>query len=107
VRLRTVYHDNTISEWYFVVVGNGVSKHLCTAIGSSQEPGTDWTTMLVSLTPHSRSFDLAPSTNGSMMERFHRACTMPTRSGAPSNCCGVGPFTDMAFGNGESLLGVR
>lgn len=34
-----------------------------------QEPGTDWMTMLDSLTPHERSLDLAPAMSGSMLER--------------------------------------
>lgn len=44
-----------------------------TAMGSSQEPGQDWTTMLDSLTPAARSFSLAPVTRGSMMVEFQRA----------------------------------
>ena len=37
------------------------------AIGSSQEPGTDWTTMFDSLTPDARSLALVPSRRGSII----------------------------------------
>lgn len=67
-------------------------RYRCTPMGSSHEPGTDSTTMLASGTPQARSFALVPSSNGSMMSAFHRACTMPTRRPVPSCCSGVGPF---------------
>jgi hypothetical protein len=37
------------------------------AMGSSQLPGTDWTTMLDSFTPAARSLDLVPARRGSIM----------------------------------------
>jgi hypothetical protein len=37
------------------------------AIGSSQEPGTDWTTIFASLTPDARSLALVPSRRGSII----------------------------------------
>lgn len=36
-------------------------------MGSSQEPGTDWTTMFDSLTPDARSFALVPARRGSII----------------------------------------
>lgn len=45
----------------------GRSSYFETAIGSSQEPGTDWTTMFDSFTPLARSFFLTPSRRGSMI----------------------------------------
>lgn len=73
--------------------------YLWTAVGSSHEPGTVWVTMFASLTPHSRSFSLAPCTSGSMMVSFHRAWTMATRSEEPSYFCGAGPLVaDMSGG---------
>ena len=54
--------------------------------------------MFVSLTPHSKSFALAPWTSGSMMLWFHRAWTMATRSDEPSYFWGAGPLVvDMVF----------
>lgn len=61
-------------------------------MGSSQEPGTDCTTMLDSFTPHLVSCDLAPSRRGAMMVSFHRACTMPMRKALPSCSSGLGPL---------------
>lgn len=69
--------------------------YLCTAAGSSNDPGTVCTTMFPSATPHSNSFALAPCTSGSMMLWFHRAWTMATRSGEPSYFCGAGPLADI------------
>ena len=37
------------------------------AMGSSQLPGTDWTTMLDSFTPAARSLDLVPARRASIM----------------------------------------
>ena len=67
-------------------------SHLWTAIGSSHEPGTDWTTMLDSLTPHSSNLALVPARRGSMMVSFQRAWMMPMRRPLPSWCCGAGPL---------------
>ena len=36
-------------------------------MGSSQLPGTDWTTMLDSFTPAARSLDLVPARRASIM----------------------------------------
>lgn len=66
----------------------------CVAMGNSQEPGHDWTTMLDSLTPHSSSLALAPATRGSMTVAFQRAWTMPMRKAEPSCCSGVGPLRE-------------
>ena len=66
--------------------------HLWTAIGSSHEPGTDWTTMLDPLTPHSSNLALVPARRGSMMVSFQRAWMMPMRRPLPSWCCGAGPL---------------
>ena len=63
-------------------------------MGSSHDPGQDWTTMLDSLTPHSSSLAFAPSTMGSMTVEFQRAWTMPMRSDEPSCCWGVGPLRE-------------
>lgn len=65
---------------------------LCTAIGSSHDPGTLCTTMLDSLTPQASSLAFVPARSGSMMVSFQRACTMPMRRAEPSCCCGVGPL---------------
>jgi hypothetical protein len=48
--------------------------------------------MLSPFTPHSSSFDLVPSSNGSMMAAFHRAWTMPMRRPEPSCMTGAGPL---------------
>ena len=77
-------------------------RYLCTAAGSSNDPGTVCTTMFPSATPHSSSFALAPCTSGSMIVWFQRACTMATRKGEPSYFCGAGPLADMAGGGLES-----
>jgi hypothetical protein len=37
------------------------------AMGSSQEPGTDWTTILDSLTPEAKRTDFVPARRGSIM----------------------------------------
>jgi hypothetical protein len=39
------------------------------AIGSSQLPGTDWTTMFDSFTPEARSLALVPARRGSIIAR--------------------------------------
>jgi hypothetical protein len=36
-------------------------------MGSSQEPGTDWTTMFASLTPEETNFALVPARRGSII----------------------------------------
>jgi hypothetical protein len=67
-----------------------------TAIGNSQEPGTDCTTMLDSETPHSRSLALVPSRRAFMIVSFHRAWTMATRRPVPSWRTGAGPLLCIA-----------
>jgi len=47
-------------------VGEG-EDYLEQAIGSSQLPGTDWTTMFDSFTPEERSFALVPARSGSII----------------------------------------
>ncbi len=42
-------------------------SHFEQAMGSSQLPGTDWTTMLDSFTPAAKSLDLVPARRGSIM----------------------------------------
>jgi hypothetical protein len=42
-------------------------KYLEHAIGSSQDPGTDWTTMFDSLTPDARSLSFVPLRRGSII----------------------------------------
>lgn len=79
--------------------------HRCTAIGSSHEPGTVCTTMLDSLTPHSRSLAFVPSSNGSMILSFQRAWTMPMRRPLPSWSCGDGPLLCMLTGVERSVDG--
>lgn len=65
------------------------------AIGSSQLPGTDCTTILLSFTPEDSSFFLVPSRRGSMIVVFHLACTMPMRSALPSSVGACpGPLSD-------------
>lgn len=65
------------------------------AMGSSQLPGTDCTTMLLSFTPDERSFFFVPSRRGSMIVVFHLACTMPMRSALPSSVGACpGPLSD-------------
>jgi hypothetical protein len=44
-----------------------MGKYLEHAIGSSQDPGTDWTTMLDSLTPEDRSLSFVPFRRGSII----------------------------------------
>ena len=65
-----------------------------TAMGSSQDPGTDCTTMFESLTPHLVSCAFVPSSNGAMMVSFQRACTMPMRRALPSCSSGLGPLRE-------------
>jgi len=65
------------------------------AIGSSQDPGTDWTTMLDPLTPDARSLAFVPARRGSIMLVFQRACTIPMRRALPSCCwASPGPLSD-------------
>lgn len=75
----------------------GEATHDLTAMGSSQDPGTDSTTMLLSLTPQASSLSLVPLSKGSMMVAFQRAWTMPMRRALPSCCCGVGPLRECAI----------
>lgn len=56
------------------------------AIGSSQDPGTDWITIFDSLTPDARSLAFVPAMRGSIIVVFQRAWTMPMRRALPS-CC--------------------
>lgn len=42
-------------------------SYLEQAMGSSQEPGTDWTIIFDSLTPEARSLALVPARRGSMI----------------------------------------
>jgi len=77
-----------------------------TAMGSSQDPGTDWTTILESFTPHWCSFAMAPFSSGSMMLWFHRAWTMPMRRPLPSWTCGAGPLLCMAGVEGDRVAAV-
>jgi hypothetical protein len=49
--------------------------------------------MLPGATPAARSCFFEPSSRGSMIELFHRACTMPTRNELPSCCWLEGPLT--------------
>lgn len=76
-----------------------------TPMGSSHEPGTDSTTMLLSWTPQASSFALVPSSRGSMISAFHRAWMMPMRRPVPSCCSGVGPFIFGGVGNGSLVAG--
>lgn len=82
------------------------------AIGSSQEPGTDCTTIFDSLTPDESSFAFAPARRGSIMAIdgsaeigvlrwwgvalvFQRACTIPIRRALPSSFgASPGPLSD-------------
>jgi hypothetical protein len=60
---------------YVVVVEHGAARgtrlgsktHFETAIGSSQDPGTDCTTIFDSLTPEANSFFFVPSMRGSII----------------------------------------
>jgi hypothetical protein len=45
----------------------GVGDYLEHAIGSSQLPGTDWTTMFDSFTPAARSLAFVPARRGSII----------------------------------------
>jgi hypothetical protein len=45
----------------------GVEDYLEHAIGSSQLPGTDWTTMFDSFTPAARSLAFVPARRGSII----------------------------------------
>lgn len=76
--------------------------HLWTAIGSSQDPGTDSTTMLDSLTPQASSLAFVPSRRGWMMVSFQRAWTMPTRRALPSWTWGAGPLVSECILRGGS-----
>lgn len=59
---------------------------LAQAIGSSQDPGTDCTTIFDSLTPEARSLAFVPAMRGSIIVVFQRAWTIPMRRALPS-CC--------------------
>jgi hypothetical protein len=66
-----------------------------TAVGSSQDPGTEVTTMLLSFTPAARSLAFVPSSRGWMMVSFQRAWTMPMRRPLPSWTWGAGPLVSV------------
>jgi hypothetical protein len=51
----------------YVMRGSRGRAYLEQAIGSSQEPGTDWTTIFDSLTPDARSLAFVPARRGSII----------------------------------------
>jgi len=60
------------------------AKSFWHAIGNSQDPGTDWTTIFDSFTPDARSLSVVPLRRGSMIVVFQRAWTIPMRRALPS-----------------------